>query len=409
MKRFVIPLSRYILAALFIFSGFVKSVDPMGTAIKIREYMLAFHFDVLTDIAPWLSVLLCGAELLLGLLLLTGIFRKTAAYATLLFMSFFTLLTLYILIASPVSDCGCFGEAVSLSNSATFIKNLIFTSIAVFYTISIRHTTVSARKPYIMVILLACFSFGIPIHALSFLPVIDFLPYKTGTNIPQAMHIPDDAPKSEYKTTLIYKNIKTGAIREFELEDTTWYDSGTWEYIDTKNKTVKQGYIPPISHFNILDRNGEDRANEILSDPGDQCWLILPEYEKLSNRSLTNLSEFSRFAATENIPLLTFTGQDPDMTTAYLSEQGIQTTACYNVDPTTLKSMIRSRSHTGVLFIREGTILAKWNATMLPSLETTKDLQTAIKHNQSRTVFFYGFLILCAVALIIYLIRQRKL
>ena len=407
MKRFAISSSRYILAALFIFSGFVKSVDPMGTAIKIREYMLAFHLDALTDTAPWLSVLLCGTELLLGLMLLTGIFRKIAAYATLLFMSFFTLLTLYILIASPVSDCGCFGEAVSLSNSATFIKNLIFASIAVFYAVNIRHTTIPARKPYATALLLAGFSFGIPIHALSFLPVIDFLPYQIGTNIPRSMQIPDDAPHSEYKTTLIYKNLKTGDIQEFELEDTTWYDSDTWEYIDTKNKVIKQGYVPPISHFNVLDRNGKDRADEILSDPGDQCWLILPEYGNLNRHCLQNLSEFSRFAETSNLPLLTFTGQDPDMTAAYLAERGIRTT-CYNVDPTTLKSMIRSRSHTGVLFIRGGTILAKWNGNMLPAVETTEELQTAIKHNQSRILFFYGFLILCAAALALYLIRQRK-
>ncbi len=406
MKRIVL-LSRYILAALFVFSGFVKSVDPMGTAIKIREYLVAFHLDILTDIAPWLAVLLCGMELLLGLMLLFGLFKKITAYITLLFMCFFTLLTFYILIASPVSDCGCFGDAVTLSNHATFIKNLIFTAVAIFYVFHIRHENIVPQKSYLPLFLSIAISFGIPIHALFFLPVIDFLPYKTGVNIPEAMSIPEGAPQSEYKTTLVYKNIKTGDIQEFELEDTTWYDSTTWEYIDTKNEVVVQGYVPPISHFAILDENGKDRSTEILSDAGDQFWIILPEKEKLNPSSLQNLSALNQFAENTHTPIITFTTQTPNEITTFLSEHGIKTIS-YNVDPIVLKSMIRSRLHSGIIFLHKGTILAKWSMNTLPVIKTEKELQTLINRNHYRLFFFCSIWILYIVAMTSYCIRHKQ-
>jgi uncharacterized membrane protein YphA (DoxX/SURF4 family) len=134
--KFIFLISRIFIGLVFLFSGFVKAIDPFGSAIKFSEYFEAFHIDFLAFAALPLAILLSATELMIGLNLLAGLRMRFTAWLLLVFMSYFTLLTLVLAFTNPVSDCGCFGDALKLTNWQTFGKNIILflPTLAVFFT-----------------------------------------------------------------------------------------------------------------------------------------------------------------------------------------------------------------------------------------------------------------------------------
>jgi uncharacterized membrane protein YphA (DoxX/SURF4 family) len=198
---------RLLLGIVFIFSGFVKAVDPMGGSIKITDYLVSFGLAKLQPFAVLLSFNLSALEFALGVCILLGIYRRYTSLLILVFMAFMTPLTLYLALFNPVSDCGCFGDALILTNWQTFYKNLILSSAAVVVFIySQRLLRCYTYKAYWFVALFAYLcAIGFAYFNYYHLPVIDFRPYKVGANIPALMQIPDGAPVDEYKYTLIYE------------------------------------------------------------------------------------------------------------------------------------------------------------------------------------------------------------
>jgi len=231
MIRFFIWISRYILAFTFIFSGFVKGVDPLGSAYKFGDYFMAFGLNFLEPFALPLSFILCAAELLIGLLLLFKVKDTLAIWGTFLFMAAFTPLTLVLAIYNPVSDCGCFGDAIILTNWETFFKNLPLFAASIFllkYRKRINPVFPSVYS-HIIALALLVISFIPSIHGYLNLPLIDFRPYSIGTNIQEAMSFPEGAPVDEYSTILYYE--KDGIVKEFTQDNFPWQDT-TWKPID---------------------------------------------------------------------------------------------------------------------------------------------------------------------------------
>ena len=182
--KLLFQIFRFLLAAVFIFSGFVKGIDPLGSAYKFGDYFAAFHLDFLQPTVVVMAFILCAAELLIGLLLLFGIKMRFAAWSVLLFMAFFTPLTLVLAIFNPVSDCGCFGDAIKLSNWGTFFKNLVFLAAAVFVFIQRKKFTSFYSKPmqWALLMVLSVVALTPSFHGYYSLPMFDFRPYKVGVN-----------------------------------------------------------------------------------------------------------------------------------------------------------------------------------------------------------------------------------
>lgn len=366
--KILTELSRLLIGVVFIFSGFVKSVDPTGGAIKISEYLASFGLDKLQPFSVMFSFNLSAIEFTLGVCMLLGVYRRYTTFLVLLFMAFMTPLTLYLALFNPVSDCGCFGDAVVISNWETFYKNLVLSAAAVMtFVYNQRIFQCYTFKVYWFVALfsyIACVLFAY--HNYNHLPIIDFRPYKVGANIPELMEIPEGAPQDEYRYTFIYE--KDGVKKEFTLEDYPANDS-TWTFVESKNELIKQGYVPPVASFNIYNVQGDDVTYEILDHPGPLFLLVAPKLEDADDDHIDEINEVYDYALENNIPFYCVTGSSQEE----INEWSDNTGAEYPfrmADEVLLKTIIRSNP--GLVLLKGGTILAKWHYNDIPSDEEVK-------------------------------------
>lgn len=283
--------SRIFVGLIFIFSGFVKVVDPIGFAYKFEEYFAAMHLDFLSGGALTFAVLMSVAELLIGIALTFNILPKITAWAVLLFMTIFTPLTLWLAIANPVSDCGCFGDALILTNWETFFKNVIIDIFVVI--IFLKRKQYQPR--YLPVFqwglgvffAIACFSLAF--YCLRNLPVIDFRPYHIGANILDGMSVPESKQhlKDSIQSVFIYE--KNGIREAFDITSVPTQESG-WNFIEAQHNIIKKGYEPPIHDFNIVPMYIEG----ISPKPVQQVYVNLYDAEFIfSNSNSGDIENFS--------------------------------------------------------------------------------------------------------------------
>jgi uncharacterized membrane protein YphA (DoxX/SURF4 family) len=354
--------SRYLVGAVFIFSGFVKAIDPLGSTYKFTDYFEAFGWDALSPLAFILAILLSSSELLIGLCLFFKLRMKVTAWALLIFISFFTILTFYSAIKNPVTDCGCFGDALILSNWQTFYKNLIlFIPVAiVFWQRKNYEAEFKMLIEWGIVSLLFLSGIFLSIYCYRNLPLIDFRPYKTGTNISSSMIVPKGMPRDEYETILIYQ--KAGEKKEFTLGNAPYSDT-TWKWYETRNKLIKKGYTPPIHDFSITSPEGEDITNSVLSDPGYSFLIVSYKLEKANRRGLEEMSRFALKASANGYSVYGMTSstlQMIDSNKLWLKPAF----TFYTTDEITLKTMIRSNP--GLILIKEGNVLGMWSYRNIP-------------------------------------------
>ncbi|MGV8829860.1 MAG: BT_3928 family protein [Breznakibacter sp.] len=361
----LLKLSRYLLAAVFIFSGFVKAIDPTGGAIKIEDYFNAFGLSTLNPISFTLSVLLALAEFMVGYLLLLKIQSKLASLGALIFMGIFTPLTLYIAIFNPVSDCGCFGDAIKLSNWATFYKDLALLPLSIF--VFIRHKSINSPVPAWKQWAIGCWGiliiFFVVFHAMRYEPLIDFRPYAVGTDIKKGMSTPEDAEQPEYETTFILE--KGGVRQEFDVDNYPYNDS-TWVFVDSKTKVIREGYQPPIKDFVLQNAQGDNVNDRILNSFQPVLLVVAPKLEKMEKGAIDKLMKLSHFCLQHNIQSYVATSSLQSDIDRFDQREQIGITYLTG-DETMLKTILRSNP--GFLIIQNGTIVGKYNLNNLPSEE----------------------------------------
>ncbi|MDR1585648.1 MAG: DoxX family protein, partial [Prevotellaceae bacterium] len=357
IQQTVFLIIRLLLAIVFIFSGFVKAIDPLGNSYKIDDYLTAFGgiWEVFKPLSIVFAVALSTFELVAGLSLLFRTHIKITSLLAFLFMCIMTPFSLYIAITNPVSDCGCFGEALVISNQATFIKNIFIFLIALALLIHSRNMR-PLFLPFAEWSLVGVFiiiSVVISMLCYAYLPLIDFLPYKKGVNIPEAMSIPEDAPRDVYKTTFIYE--KDGVQQEFTLENYPKNDS-SWIFVDQKSVLVSKGYEPPVTNFSITNELYDDITGDIIHHKGKVYLAIMYDLDKTSEKGAKRAEEVYRRAVLNGDLFYALTGSSRDSVEAFIRRTGVTYPFCES-DPTTLKSMIRSNP--GLILINNGTIVDK--------------------------------------------------
>ena len=349
---------RVVFALTFIFSGFSKVIDPWGTSLKVSEYLSIYGLDALDPASMTFSIWMCGAELMMGLMLLFKVRIRLISIFALVSISFFTVLTLLSATVLPVEDCGCFGEAVKLTPWQTFFKNLVLWPMAVVIWWRYRPDKIFAFKPLELLLTFVFFSLSMYLGYYSYchLPLIDYLPYKVGVNIYDAMHAPDDHAEEQETTILVYRNKTTGKTKEFTLDDSEWQDEQTWEWVDTRSSNSGSSIRPLIGEFALRDAHG-DATDEILTTQGRLYMLCITSFNELTNVCLLRMEKLVERAMEEGATVICITPQPLYEMTVY--DFHAAEVPCYNIDASTMKTLLRARH--GVVVLDNGTITAKKN------------------------------------------------
>ena len=356
IKHIVGSLSRTILAITFLFSGFVKAVDPLGTVYKIEDYLKAFggFFTDLLPLAGVAAVCLIAVEWLLGICMFANIRTQWTSWISLAFYLVMTPLTLWIALTNPVSDCGCFGDALVLTNWQTFWKNIVLLSLVIVLLVC--RKAIPQTFSWWAEIVIAGIGLGalisIMCYSYNHLPPMDFRPYKIGNHIPTLMEIPEDAEPDVYETTLIYE--KDGKQETFTLENYPKGDS-TWHFVDQKSVLVKKGYEAPIHDFEILTMDFEDITYDILESEEAVTLIAMYDLKK------TDLKQIDKVKALleSNQPCYLLTGSGEEEIENFCMEHGIDEQSFCTIDPVTLKTIVRANP--GVFVVQNGTIIDKYN------------------------------------------------
>ncbi|NPA37272.1 MAG: DoxX family protein [Chlorobi bacterium] len=356
-------ISRILIGLLFLFSGFVKAVDPVGGSIKLTDYFEAFGMDFMISMALPLAILLSTIEFITGFHLLTGIRVKLFSYVAFYMIAFFTVLTFFLAIFNPVSDCGCFGDAIKLTNWQTFYKNLIALPFAwiIFRDRTQFSTSISSARINIITLISVIFATGISIYSYLNLPPIDFRPFKTGTNISEAMKIPEGAPQAEYKTTFILE--KDGIRKEFN-ENNYPYEDTTWQFIDSKSILVKEGYQPPIKDFYLSNNADENMTNTVLNSKFPVFLMTVPDITTLNKKNVSELINISNKCRKNKIQFYCVTSSLMKDIVKFESKHRAMFNYLF-ADEVLIKTI--NRGNPGLTVLNKGTILAKYNYFNLPS------------------------------------------
>lgn len=380
LKTIFVNICRLLVSLTLIFSGFVKAIDPLGTQYKIQDYLSALS---LGNVVPdWLtlstSVLLAAIEFSLGLFLLFAIHRRLVSRLTLILMAVMTVITLWVWIANPVKDCGCFGDALVLTNGQTFLKNIILLAATIVICLwPLRMVRfISRTNQWIVVYYTMLFIIITSIYCLYNLPLFDFRPYKEGADLRTAAM----GVEPELETTFILE--KDGERREFTLDN---YPDSTWTFIDNKTKEVKPGIEPEIHDFfieqidSIADEESTDGkktvvfndiTEDILYNDGYTFLLISPYLEHADDSNFGDIDQIYEYCQDNGYDFYCLTASGEKGIKRWRELTGAEYPFCRS-DGTTLKTIIRSNP--GLLLLHDGKVVRKWSHNFLPDANGMKD------------------------------------
>ena len=358
---------RLLLATTFTFSGFIKANDPLGTVYKLQDYLQAMDGLQLPDtFLLGCAVILAFFEFNLGIYTLFGIYRKTTSRLTLVFMTLMTLLTVYIFIANPVSDCGCFGDVIILSNGATLLKNIMLLSAAVLvcrhYRLQKDFLTPSLQ--WLVMFLSLCAIIGYAVYCIISLPLFDFRPYKVGTNLREAM-ISNTQPR--FDIAIIYK--KDGQTLTLTAEDDD--PDSTWTYVETRRIPHANTNLA-VTDFYVTNADNEDITSDILQEEGYTFLLIIPDLRNADEGCIDKVNAIYEYTLDNQLGFYCLTASSEVSDQRYWRDH---TGAEYDyslAEERMLKTVVRGQP--GLVLLHDGVILKKWSNYNLPKEEDLKEL-----------------------------------
>lgn len=395
---------RILMGLLFIGSAYVKMVDPFGFALKIEEYFVSFGMDFMTPASMFFAY--CGilAEFVIGWALLLNIQMRITSWLLLLFMLFFTILTFWLAYALDiidlinrlagtryeifvVTDCGCFGDFIKLTNHQTFYKNVIF----LIFTLII----FKQRKNYhdqhwyylsqwLPVCLAAIFALFAMTHCLRHEPWHDFRPWKVGNFI--AAETYSVAPEMDF--VFLYRNNNDGklmeltvdelsAIAEDSLTSADWEANYTFE--KRKEKVIKEGINARLADFTITDPiQNTDIKNIVINNPDYHFLIFLRDLSVLNERKMRNTLQFIAECKEYNMEYTILTGTSPYEADSLKQAIGLEEEDVYFCDMTPMKTAVRNSP--GLIMLKNGYVMDKWAYRDIPSLQTITDNMDQYEH-----------------------------
>lgn len=351
---------RLTLALVFAFSGIVKAIDPMGTVYKMGDYADAFGVTLPFGLLLLATVLLIVWEYVMGICLLFGIYRRFHLSLMIMFLAVMTPLTLYLALRNPVTDCGCFGDAIVLTNWQTFGKNVALLLMAIITLIGSKHIwrIISERSQWLIFVYAIASVVALVPNSLRHLPAVDFRPYHVGANIIEGMTIPEDAAQDEYETLFVLE--KDGVQRTFTFDD---YPDSTWTFVSRENRLVSKGYVPPITDFYLTNLEGEDLTWEVLEHPGYTFLVVAPNLKRADEGMLDVINDLYDYAKINDYAFYMVTSSGSDEIALWNDHTG----AAYpylQADEIMLKTVIRANP--GLVLLKDATVIGKWSKADMP-------------------------------------------
>lgn len=353
-------LARIVVGITFIFSGLVKLIDPVGTMYKIDDYLAVMNMTALQPLSIIASVALALAEFILGINTLLGSYLRTTPKLLLAFMTLMTPLTLYLAIANPIADCGCFGDAVILTNWQTFAKNVVLLLLVLFlfkyYTKakSVFHREVQALT-VIWGIVYAAF---VVWFAFTYMPILDFRPYKLGTDI-RAAYYGDDMPDTEYQ--FVYE--REGVQQTFALDNLPDESQG-WTFVERKQVGAKLVVkaTSAADYFVVYDGN-KDVTEDILEQDGYVFIMLSPNLAKANDNHIDKIHELYDYCLLCGYPFYAVTASTPAEIDEWLDNTGGEYPFLF-MDKTSIVTIARGNPY--MLILKDGVIYHKYPISQLP-------------------------------------------
>lgn len=376
--KIITQVCRFLVGALFIFSGVVKAIDPAGTAIKMEEYFevfagylpkLNFLWHFLAHQALSVSVFMIVLEILLGITLILGIWKKFTLWSLALIIIFFTFLTWFSAKTGKVTDCGCFGDFIKLEPKQSYHKDLVLSVLILVIIIGARNIQLlfSRKLSTLIFGILTIVTLAFTFRNIYYEPIVDFRPYTVGTSIPDCLQLPPDAKKPITEMVFIYKNKETG--KEERFNNTFPQDIDNWTFVDREDKIIQKGDEPKCKDFAIRDANGNDNSAGFFDEEEYVFLIICPNIKKASDRGFDKLLPVCKAAEKDHRYVFMLTGSVLEDVEKYKIEHKIPYET-YSTDETPLKTIMRSNP--GLLILKKGVIVAKFHYNELPDYQTIK-------------------------------------
>ena len=377
--------ARFLVAGLFVFSGFIKANDPLGFSYKLKEYFEVFQadtglsfFEMFAHIALPLAIIICASEIILGVMLLIGYRTKLTLWLLFAQIVFFTFLTFYSACYNKVTHCGCFGDFIKLRPWESFWKDIVLL-VLITLLFAGQSNIKGLFAPMIVSVLFLLgfiFSFWFPIYTFRNLPPFDFRAYAPGLSIKEGMKKGADYKDPVYESLLVYQNIKNGDLKEFTndayMKSKIWEDTLNWKWHETKTKLLSEAVNPPrITDFTVSDLDGNNITDSVLNDKNYSFWLIVHELS-LTNQNETVMAEVNdlyKLATLDHHKFIAFTASSAKEIDQFKHQHN----ALYDfatVDNTVLKTMIRSNP--GVMLVKDGKVIMNWHYNNLPTYSDAK-------------------------------------
>ena len=358
LQTVAVNVCRLLLAATFIFSGFVKANDPLGTVYKLEDYVHAMAWFTLPDtFLLGCAVILALFEFTLGVYLLFGMKRKATSAITLAFMVVMTLLTVYIAIANPVEDCGCFGDVLILSNGATLAKNIVLLGAAVLVSryYRLQKDFLGSTAKWLIAFVSLCLIIVYAVYCIVCLPVLDFRPYKVGTNLREAV----TSNQQKFDVKIVYE--KDGQTLELSAEDED--PDSTWTYVETRRTPIETQHLA-TADFYVADADGEDVTEEILLADGYTLLLIIPDLMNADEGCVDKVNEVYDYAQEKGWGFYCLTSSEDQRAQTYWNDHTGAEYLYYIAEERMLKTVVRGQP--GLVLLQDGVIVKKWGNYNLP-------------------------------------------
>ena len=357
---------RWLLALVLMLSGFLKALDPVGGMYKLQEYVTAFSLLAIPE--GWLlaaAVAQAAVEFIIGLYLFVGIYRRFVPFVALVVMLFFTPFSFYLWISGIVTDCGCFGESIVMSNGATFAKNVLLLLFAFFAFAgrSLFIVNMSSKVRWLLVIFSWAYILALQATAIRNLPLLDWGDYAVGNNIRSMV----EYTPGEYKYVAVYE--RDGEEAVFPADTIPGSD---WDFVRTGQELVNAGTEPQIANFSIVDwENDIEMADGLLADTGFVCIVSVEDVQVASVTHVDRINDLYDYCKANGVRFCAVSSSGEDEVLLWVKRTGAEYPMCW-ADKALLRSMIHSNP--GLLLLKNGVVVGKWTVSDIPDVEKLENL-----------------------------------